>query len=277
MARNANEGYDFSDENFGISGLRITLWMIRAVLLAIVVVSLWSYNETQDFFSGSDVPGFTFYGIGAISHGFSILFQYGQSPLFYLMLRYGKRASIRLATLRQASFSNTASALQVAKYKQAFFQDALGAGAFGAAWVLFCFVDGGSNVIQVNRNQYETDWSRLVMHIVAVGSIFIEELFMFILDVAKALATYVEHVAAHQPPEPSIGERFVNWILGIKKAATVAVASARQSYQRAAAPAPKPASRPSPAPSYHPAVQRGFSDFEPQEQEEPQYHPLYPS
>jgi hypothetical protein len=294
MRDKIHQGYDFSDENFGLTGLSITLWLIRFVLFAIIVVSAWSYNETQDFFTGNDVPWMTFYGVGAISHSLAILFQYGQSPLFYLFLRFAKKASIRRTVLRRTSF-DAVSAQQVARYTTVFWQDAVTATVFLFSWLLFCFVDGGSNVIQVNKNQYETEWSHLVMSIVAVGSIFIEELFMFILDVAKALHSHISLTAATMPPAPSIiGERLMNGLLGLKKAAGRVSQQARVNQQASPRPTPKPvypavtpqiypkprsgAVSGSVHPTYH-GVQKGFplgsfpTDYD-EEAKEPRYEPI---
>ena len=204
---NRMKQYEFTDEDFGLTGLRITLWMIRAVLVAIVIVSVWSYNETQDFFAGNDVDYLTFGGIGLISHAMAITFQFGQSPLFWLFLRFLKKAGLKWAALTNLTQTRS-NVRQVQNYRYDTIRYGISAFVFLFAWGLFCFVDAGSNVIEVQKNVYETEWSYIVMMIVAVGCVFIEELFMFILDIHNHLRAKVMELAALEGPKVGKGASY---------------------------------------------------------------------
>ncbi len=156
--------------------------------IGIIIVSVWSYYQTQEFFSPFDyLSGF---GNGVVSNGLSLIAQYGQNvALFITMIEAGRRVAYgnKLDKLRGSGNKSHIAILEeeIRKSKNTtlFF------------WILFgvfAFVDAGTNVGEFNRTvavNAAITFTGLTLTLftifgntIVVAIVFVEELFMYSLD-----------------------------------------------------------------------------------------------
>lgn len=234
--------YDVNDDDFGISGLRVILAILRALLISIIFATIWSYGETQDFFTGTDASWLMIGNFGIVSNALSALFQFGQSPIFWLAFRALKMFQDKHSLIKSVGFEKMTRQTQD-RAKLNLWKYGILTAVFLSFWILFCIVDGGSNWIEVTKRTYETPWSMIVMKVVAVACVFIEELFLYFLDIHNDLRKKIQEMVKIDPTDFDI------WLMTLrspKKATSTSGYTSRYN-----TPAPKPSySAPSKEPAY---------------------------
>lgn len=167
-----------------IAGKYVFAVILIVVMICIIIVSVWSFEQTQKFLSVFDDAEI---GFPLISFAFAVIFQYGQNPaLWWGSIELAKAAYYERLIARYNSpdmKGNPSNAQKLLIAEQGLMSArrnaVLSFGIFG----VFSLVDAGTNIGQFNStnlNMPPLAWG--LGNIVCVAIVFIEEFFMKVLN-----------------------------------------------------------------------------------------------